>query len=110
MGWIAGWNMPGYLPESDPETFEDWHAAHSHIVEAVERFWDEDTDTEGLDEDGEWLPAHTALHVATTDQPYAVSNDSGRLVLWVDVAECEHEVDFFNYGKVCLYCGERVEN
>ena len=40
--WAAGWNMPGYLPETDPETFATLADAVSYLQETLDRFADED--------------------------------------------------------------------
>lgn len=79
MTWIAGWNMPGYMPEAEPAEFDTWREAHGFIVGEVERAWDDGTDVD-------YLPAHTALHVATEDQPYAIDAGDG-YVYWVEPAE-----------------------
>ena len=79
MPWTAGWNMPGYLPEADPATFDTWHEAHAYIVGEVDRAWDE------AEDEGTFLDAHTSLHVVTTDQPYTVI--AGDYAYWVVAAE-----------------------
>jgi hypothetical protein len=80
--WTAGWNMPGYLPESEPVAFDTWAEAHAYIVGAVERAWDEASENlADLDPDTDphpdalFLDAHTELHVATDGQPYTVHAD-----------------------------------
>lgn len=40
--WVAGWNMPGYLPETDPETFDTLEDAVAYLRETAERWADED--------------------------------------------------------------------
>ncbi len=45
MNWVAGFNQPGYLPESDPEVFDNY-------LDAVEYLRDElATSTEDYNED-----------------------------------------------------------
>ena len=78
--WVAGWNMPGYLPESEPVGFDSWEDAHAYIVESVERAWD-DGDDEG------YLSAHTELHLAAPGVPYWVSVEGDRVRYWVTVGE-----------------------
>lgn len=34
--FVSGFNMPGYLPDSDPHDFEDFDEAKAHIVELLE--------------------------------------------------------------------------
>jgi len=65
--YVAGWNMPGYLPESEPFTFDDPAEAIAYLVDTVERFWDQDyesVDTAGekVIIDQKWIPVHTDLH------------------------------------------------
>ena len=84
-GYVAGWNMPGYLPECDPERFESAGEAFKYLVETVDRFWDSDAsvwDGDGPDPDGVWLPVHTELHNAPGTPWHGLSGD-GRLVFWV---------------------------
>jgi hypothetical protein len=78
--WTAGWNMPGYLPETEPAPFLRWHDAHRYIVETVERFWHEDAVVPGH-EDDQWLDVHTTLHHVREGWAYSVP--SARLVFWV---------------------------
>ena len=40
--YIAGWNMPGYLPETDPETFDTLADAAEYLRETLARWLDED--------------------------------------------------------------------
>jgi hypothetical protein len=35
--FTAGWNQPGYLPESDPEDFEDFDDAKEVILDEIDR-------------------------------------------------------------------------
>ena len=43
--WVAGWNMPGYLPDNTPEEFGNAEDAKQYIIDAVKRAEDE-TDNE----------------------------------------------------------------
>lgn len=47
--FTAGWNMPGTLPEMDPEEFEGFGDAKSFIVEEMEEQWDEENDDDVAD-------------------------------------------------------------
>jgi len=69
--FTAGYNMPGYLPENDPETFDSFEDAVAHLVGIVDHFWDGDSQNDsdprwndGMDitSDEIWLDIHTALH------------------------------------------------
>ncbi len=78
--WVAGWNMPGYLPETDPVSFDTWEEAHAYIVGELERAWD-------MGEDADYLEAHTALHTATAGEAYSVSVEGDRVRYWVELGE-----------------------
>lgn len=38
--WSAGWNMPGYMPDSDPAIFTSDDAAREYIAGEMSRFAD----------------------------------------------------------------------
>jgi len=78
--WTAGWNMPGYLPESDPVSFDTWHEAHAYVVDSLERAWDDGSDDDYLD-------AHALAHHATEGEPYWVSVEQDRVRYWVTMGE-----------------------
>lgn len=40
-GWVAGWNMPGYLPEMEPAIFDTEEEAFNFIAEARMSFYDD---------------------------------------------------------------------
>jgi hypothetical protein len=48
--FVAGWNMPGYMPDSDPAQFESAEDARAYIIETIKRAEDE-ADTETLAEE-----------------------------------------------------------
>ena len=79
MSWVAGWNMPGYLPECEPVSFDTWREAHAYIVEELERAWD----YSGTDDD--YLEAHTEMHLASEGEPYWVSVEGDRVRYWVEI-------------------------
>jgi hypothetical protein len=41
--WVAGWNIPGCLPDSadDPNTFDSFRSARDYIAEELERLLDQ---------------------------------------------------------------------
>jgi len=45
--YTAGWNMAGYLPETDPEVFDTIKDAHAYLLETAEQWADQDADMEG---------------------------------------------------------------
>ena len=42
--WAAGWNMPGYLPDSEPAEFDNAEDAKQYIIETVKRAEEETED------------------------------------------------------------------
>lgn len=38
MNWVAGWNMPGYLPETDPVEFERRSDAIRYLADEMDRW------------------------------------------------------------------------
>lgn len=57
--WLAGWNMPGYMPDNGPCTFETAEEARKYIAEEMERVAEELEEQAGAinDEDGDSLDA-----------------------------------------------------
>jgi hypothetical protein len=43
--WVAGWNMGGYLPETDPAVFDNLTDATAYLRETVETWLDQDYET-----------------------------------------------------------------
>lgn len=104
-GWTAGWNMPGYLPETDPGTFDEWQDAMNYLVGAIDRFWDQDQEsprpmrnasandpvTECCDRDvadcdcvdAKWLELHIQTGLATHGENWLYVNGDISLVFWV---------------------------
>lgn len=98
--YIAGWNMPGYLPETEPEGFDTFAQAVAYLVDTVERFWDEDyadadaeADVHDAREnvDDKWLPVHTALDSAAPAHDLGTSTfqeytGDRQYVFWIEPA------------------------
>ena len=42
--WVAGWNMPGYMPDSEPAEFDNAEDAKQYIIDAVKRAEEETED------------------------------------------------------------------
>jgi hypothetical protein len=40
--WVAGWNMPGYLPENDPAEFKTWEEARSYLMSELNTVSDQE--------------------------------------------------------------------
>lgn len=46
--WIAGFNVPGYMPESEPALFETFDEARDYVVDEIERAAEENERSEEL--------------------------------------------------------------
>lgn len=69
--WVAGFNMPGYLPDSEPSRFDTWDAARDYIVSELEReaeSYQESMDDWQANADGE--AAIERLNAATDEAEY----------------------------------------
>ena len=88
MFYVAGWNIPGCLPEVDPETFDNETDAIRYLSDTVERFWDEDyvidtTWTHRNEVDDKWSAVFANLPYETA--PFNIRNNDGSLTFWVTV-------------------------
>ena len=68
--FVAGWNNPGYLPETDPCYFDTAVEACRYLVDTIDRWWDDDYDTTDDDTereaiDARWIGAHSQLPYLT---------------------------------------------
>ena len=83
--YVAGWNMPGYLPETDPAVFETEGEATHYLIGEIDLFWDEDYQVGDSHEvaDERWADIHASLQYETA--PYSVQNGDGSLTFWVAI-------------------------
>ena len=87
--YIAGWNMPGYLPETDPVILDNETDAIRYLSDAVIRFWDDDyVATDGTwdsrnDVDEKWSDLFSNLPYETA--PFNITNNDRSLTFWVTV-------------------------
>ena len=87
--YIAGWNMPGYLPESDPVIFDNETDAIRYLSDTVIRFWDDDyvgTDATWSSRnavDEKWSDVFSNLPYETA--PFNIVNNDRSLTFWVTV-------------------------
>ena len=87
--YIAGWNMPGYLPETDPVILDNETDAIRYLSDAVIRFWDDDyVATDGTwdsrnDVDEKWSDLFSNLPYETA--PFNIANNDRSLTFWVTV-------------------------
>lgn len=77
--YTAGWNAPGYLPDSDPGEFDTFDDAKRYIIEELKRQEDEaGEDDEELAEDF----AALAEDVNLESEPFSVMGPDG-YAYWV---------------------------
>jgi hypothetical protein len=84
MIYNAGWNMPGYLPETDPETCEDFDSAKGYLAATIERFRDSDYDV--LDEDevsAKWDELLEDLNGTAQDEDWGGYTGDSSLFFWI---------------------------
>lgn len=90
--YAAGWNMPGYLPEDDPETFDSFSDAVNYLIEIVDLLWNDDLEAVGeLPDvraviDARWKDLYDALKKAATDPndiSFAGYTGDGWYAFWV---------------------------
>ena len=80
--YIAGWNMPGYLPETDPVIFDNETDAIRYLSDAVDRFWDDDyAATDYASE--KWADVQSNLPYETA--PFNIVNNDCSLTFWVTI-------------------------
>lgn len=80
MTYVAGWNMPGYLPTSEPAEFDTLQDAREYIASEIAMDRDASADD---DDEVEYADAITTAETASG--PFEVYCD--RFVYWVAVAE-----------------------
>ena len=84
--YVAGWNIPGYLPEVEPAIFDNETNAIRYLSDAVDRFWDEDYRGDGSSYasiDSLWMDLHSSLPYETA--PFNIQNGDGSLTFWVSI-------------------------
>ena len=86
--YIAGWNIPGCLPEVEPAIFDNETDAIRYLTDAVDRFWDEDysayiTETSRNAVDERWTDVFSSLPYETA--PFNIQNGDGSLTFWVAI-------------------------
>lgn len=94
MPWTAGWNQPGYAPNADNvQDFDTWGDAFQYLIDAVERFWDDDYAAAGRDRfrrleiDAVWAPLHTGLNLATINTEMNCTSQGDEWSFWITPTE-----------------------
>jgi hypothetical protein len=93
--YTAGWNMPGYLPESDPETFtaetqaEAAHDALDYLADTLDRWADDSEEPEpnGYDITRDRIREEMETMADTTMTGWLFYTPDRRLALWAEVTD-----------------------
>ena len=83
MFYVAGWNIPGYLPESDPAIFDNETDAIRYLSDTVDRFWDQDAEIDSESADKKWADVHSNLPYETA--PFNIHDNDRSLTFWVAI-------------------------
>ncbi len=89
--YVAGWNMPGYMPDSEPASFEAADDARSYIADAMRDAADADDadDADGADDAADAADAIAdALEKLETEKNRAeYSGQVGKFVYWISYSD-----------------------
>lgn len=97
-GWVAGWNMPGYLPETEPEHFHAFADALAYLHDTVARWLDDDAALEADYRPAEWAEdAIPADIIFTTfdgrEATRGAFGDYGITTLWIEPGDCSDDCE-----------------
>jgi hypothetical protein len=83
--YVAGWNMPGYLPEMEPAEFDSFEEAKAFIVDELE---DQANGHDEGDEEGDAYEREVRfLQRDGIDGPFSTPEMPDGYTYWVDIAE-----------------------
>ena len=90
MFYVAGWNIPGCLPETDPAIFDNETDAIRYLSDTVSRFWDEDYDAGDTTRANWWTKADDKWSAVFANLPYEtapfnICNNDRSLSFWVAI-------------------------
>jgi hypothetical protein len=77
--WIAGYNNPGYMPETDPEAFETFEEAQDYLTYILDQFVD---DWDVGESDGDEY--NRAIHFIQSVKPASITVNAGRYAFWIE--------------------------
>lgn len=111
--WIAGWNMPGFMPDSEPASFDDADAALEYIADNIRNLDEDQARHQGCQEFADSLKAddNGELGVNFGGFHYFITKDTdGDNYLDIDereelealkalAAECEDCSSDWQYGE-----------
>ena len=83
--WIAGWNLPGYMPDNEPAGFSTWNDARDYISEELREYADlfEEDNHNAIIEEADALDNLDDAHNA------AWGVNAGQFYWWIEAAESD---------------------
>lgn len=81
--WNTGYNLPGYMPDTEPRLACDWWEAFNTMRNTLERFADEYWEAYQDDTSGQFETAIANLHGIEPNTAVTVS--AGNYVFWIQV-------------------------
>jgi hypothetical protein len=80
--FVAGWNMPGYMPDSEPAEFDDADDALEYLKDTAKQFAEQDADGMGWS-DADLNAALKEIDTWTADSTGAFGLTQGNFHYWV---------------------------
>lgn len=77
--WIAGFNQPGYLPDSEPEEFDTFAEAAEWLEDEINRALD-DSDLPDADI---VIFEQTFSEAVADEEPFSLINPADRYAYWI---------------------------
>lgn len=82
--YVAGWNMPGYMPDSEPARFQTWEDAAEYIGEEMARAAESLMDLPESALESETLTA-SAIHIrSAAEMPKGYGETIGNYHYWIE--------------------------
>jgi len=120
--WVAGYNMAGYMPDSEPAIFEDFGNARDYILTTLEGYIDDETegnpesaripewrqmygDIKAAD-DGEFsfVGAGMCFFVSQAESILTDKDDAEELRILLELAdECSSMASDWEYGETLIH-------
>lgn len=109
--WVAGWNMPGYTPDSEPAAFDTCDEARDYIADSMHDAADEISDDEDMENPQRAGIRKTAdtLRDAIGDRDSDYGQTVGRFHYWVthkpgELADSDEQAELDELEKAAGDC------
>lgn len=92
--FVAGWNTPGYLPDSDPIQFDDRWGAVDYIENEIHQISDDRVSVADSQDEVvfiEGAEADFVLEMLFSDEDMNWNAEYFGIVYWIDIVEVEDE-------------------